>query len=1118
MSLIRSIKQLLAISVASVALVGTGFAEPAQPQSGPQSLEKGFQDPPASARPRVWWHWMNGNVTLDGIEKDIDWLSRIGIGGLQNFDANLETPQIVSKRLIYMQPDWKDAFRRAVRLADQKGLEFAIAASPGWSETGGPWVPPQDGIKKLVWGETVLAGGKRFSGKLPALPGVTGPFQTIKFAELFVDPKAPAPKIPEAGGEIAVLAYPIAEGSIAPIEVTTANGGPKSPTALSDDDLETSVDIALPQPSEASHIGLRFAKPVTVKSARLFIKNARAPFGPPRFKATLQAQQGGNWISVGEFPLTDVPTTISFAEVTAARFRLAIAPSETAISAGGLGSVPGAVIYDLFPQSNPSTLAVGDFQLFPETRVGQAEVKAGFATVPNYHDIASTSDVPAPGPDTVIDLTNRVDANGNLHWAPPKGRNWRVIRFGWSLTGKTNHPATPEATGLEVDKYDPAAVRRYLETYLGMYRETVGPELFGSHGIRALLTDSIEVGAANWTPRLLDEFKARRGYDAGPWLPVLAGAVLGSPRRSDAFLYDYRRTLGELMAEAHYATVAQVAHENGLKVYGEALEDGRPVLGDDLAMRSKADVPMAALWTFNRGEQPRTGLLGDMKGAASVAHYYGQNLVAAESMTSAFSPWAFAPSDLKRIIDLEFAMGVNRPVIHTSVHQPEDQKLPGLSLAVFGQYFTRHETWAEMAKPWVDYISRTSFMLQQGKNRADVAIFYGEDTPVATLFSQGVPSGLPKGYAYDFINNDMLAGLKVTDAGELEAPGGVRYKAIALAGTSQHMTLGTLRRLKILADAKVRIIGPRPTGSPGLADDQAEFEALAKDVWSHPNVRPSTDIEGELARLGILPDFVPAGGDPDADVLFVHRELPEGDAYFLTNRQNRNVKLDARFRVTGKAAEFWDAITGRTEDASYRIEGEQTVVPIELAPEGSIFVLFRKAAPSSARDVKRAALRDAGAVTAPWQVSFQSGRGAPPKAIFPALAPLETNTDPGIRYFSGVATYKTEIRLPASIKPSSRLWLDLGKVGDVAEVLINGRPVGTVWFSPNRLNVGSYLKPGKNQIEIRVANLWVNRLIGDQQPGAAKVTWTAVPTYKADAPLRPSGLIGPVRLLEETPH
>lgn len=390
--------------------------------------------------------------------------------------------------------------------------------------------------------------------------------------------------------------------------------------------------------------------------------------------------------------------------------------------------------------------------------------------------------------------------------------------------------------------------------------------------------------------------------------------------------------MADLLADAHYATVAKVAHENGLKVYGEALEDGRPVLGDDLAMRHNADVPMAALWTWNRDAKPRPTLLGDMKGAASVAHIYGQNIVAAESMTSVSSPWAFAPSDLKRIIDLEFASGINRPVVHTSVHQPVDDKVPGLSLMIFGQYFNRHESWAEMAKPWVDYMSRTSFMLQQGHDHADIAWFYGEHAPITALFVNGEPAGLPKGYGYDFVNADILTIVLKVEDGQLVAPGGARYCALYLGGSSRVMTLPTLRR------------------------------------------------------------------------------------------------------------------------------------------------------------------------------------GAPPSLSMQQLSPLNEAKQEGARYFSGVTIYSSRFTLPKEAKRGQLLWLDLGKVGDLAEVRVNGKLAGTSWFAPYRLDIGRFVKPGSNRLEVKVANLWVNRLIGDKQPGAKPITFTAAPTYRPDAPLRPSGLIGPVTL------
>jgi hypothetical protein len=543
------------------------------------------------------------------------------------------------------------------------------------------------------------------------------------------------------------------------------------------------------------------------------------------------------------------------------------------------------------------------------------------------------------------------------------------------------------------------------------------------------------------------------------------------------------------------------------------------VLGDDMTLRRYTDIPMAALWTYPADKGPNQAHIGDMRGAASVAHVYGQNLVAAESMTAAWSPWAFAPHDLKKFIDLEFVSGVNRPVIHTSVHQPLD-KGPGLSLLIFGQYFNRLDTWAEMAKPWVDYMSRSAFMLQQGRNVADVAYFVGEEAPSGQLYGEGALAGLPKHYAYDMLDAGMLLGAIEAKGSEIATPGGARYRVLYLGGTSERMTVPVLRRLADLAAGGATIVGMRPTSSPSLADDPAEFKRLTDRLWGggattrvgRGRVVASRDVEAALRGLGVGPDFAYDKPAPDREVLFLHRKLADGDAYFVNSRSNRPQKIAARFRVTGKTPELWHAETGRSEAVSYRIENGETVVPLEMAPFDSAFVVFRKPAQAPAATVAKASWSPALKVDGPWEVSFQPGRGAPASTRLAALTPLNEHADPAIKYFSGVATYRTTFRLPGG-QAGRPLMLDLGKVGDIAEVLVNGKAVGTPWKAPFRVDVSKAVHPGANSLEVRVADLWVNRLIGDQQPGAQKITFTTLPTYKPDAPLRPAGLIGPVELL-----
>ncbi|HEX7873651.1 MAG TPA: glycosyl hydrolase [Sphingobium sp.] len=1120
--------------VAATALTAFPVVAPALADTPAPSanLEGQFRDPPNSARPRVWWHWMNGNISKDGIAKDMAWMKRVGIGGLQNFDANLSTPQVVDKRIVYMTPEWKDAFRFAATEAERQGLELAIAASPGWSETGGPWVPAEDGLKKLVWSETEVAGGKAFAGKLAAPPSVTGPFQTVAkeagIGSMMNPGEKPVPS-PTYYADVAVLAYPVDTAATLPIPKAVSQDGQMLDVGLlTDGDLSSAVEIRKGTSSAPATVSLDYGKPQTIRSASLFLPGSSMIFFGANVSPRLEASDDGKaWRKVVEVPAAMVPTTVSFAPVTARYFRIAIAPAKSDLAASYLSASSGidlAALADMGKaMASPANngLKIGDLRLSADARIDRYEAKAGNHIEQDYYSLSSNlPEVAGVAPGKMIDLTAKLRPDGTLDWTPPKGK-WRVLRLGYSLLGTENHPAPPEATGLEVDKFDGAAVRRYLDHYIGMYRDAAGKDMVGAKGVRAILTDSIEVGAANWTPRMIEQFKTLRGYDPLPWLPTLTGVVVGSRADSDRFLYDYRRTLADLMASQHYGTVAAVAHENGLKVYGEALEDHRPSLGDDMAMRRYTDVPMAAMWTYTTDKGPKLTYLADIKGAASVAHVYGQNLVAAESLTSSLSYWQHAPNSLKRVIDLEFVTGVNRPVIHTSVHQPVDDKVPGLSLFIFGQYFNRHESWAEMAKPWVDYISRNSLMLQQGRNVADVAYFYGEEAPLTGLYGDKVVGDAPRTSAYDFVNADIVADALKNDGAELVAPGGARYRLLYLGGSSDRMTLATLRRIAALAEGGATIVGKAPVGNPGLAGDAADYAALVKRLWSGAAETPvgkgrviaSTDVEAALRTIGSAPDFRFTGGTTGADIPFLHRKLADGDSYFLVNRKDAPEGVEAHFRVTGKAPELWHAETGTAEAVSYRIVNGETIVPLNLRGEESVHVVFRKAARADALAIKKLEPVSLGRIEGPWTVAFQPGRGAPPSATLDALKPLNENADPGIKYFSGMATYAHDFDAPKGWKTGQPLWIDLGEVRETAEVSVNGKVAGTAWHAPYRVDIGAVVKPGRNRIEVKVANLWVNRLIGDRQPGASKITWTALPAYRADAPLRPSGLIGPVELL-----
>ncbi len=1083
-------------------------------------LAANFATPPNSARPRVWWHWMNGNISQDGIGKDLAWMKRVGIGGVQCFDAARATPQVVAKRLPYMTPEWQQAFRFAVQNAHSLNLEFAVASSPGWSETGGPWVKPKDAMKKLVWSETIVAGGARVGQPLAQPPRTTGLFQDVR--TLWEGGETSSVETDDYYADVAVLAYPVAAQSVlAAPQAVTASGMPID-AALLDANPATGIPQPRAQGTEPANVRYSYQDPQTVRSATIFVENLSPLTAASSLNARLEASDDGSaWRQISQAPLKGVPSTLSFAPVTARHFRLLLQsvqqPIDPSFTSMAPGVDPSGVVGGLTGGGAKSTRLV-QFQLSPEAKVNGFETKAGFAIAEDYFvlDGAVGGDVPGVPLAQVIDLTARMTPDGRLDWTPPAGR-WKILRLGCSLTGRKNHPASAEATGLEVDKYDAAAVGAYLKTYFDTFANAIGTTSLSRAGLNAIVNDSTEVGPSNWTPRMLELFQRQRGYDLKSWLPALTGEIMVSRAKSDAFLYDFRRTLGELHASEHYGTVARFAHERGITVYGESLESVRVTLGDDLDMRSYADIPMGALWTYSAQAGPRPGLLADLRGAASIAHLTGKSLVSSETLTSIGHPWAHSPSDLQPMIDTAFLHGVTRPNIHTSAHQPTDQA-PGLTLGVFGQNFTRHESWAEMAGPWIDYIARNGYLLQQGRNVADVAYFYGEDKPLGTQATRAYFTDVPKRYAYDFVSAQAILNLLTVDKGDLVSRGGARYRLLYLSAATDHMTLALLRKLAALVEAGATILGNAPKFAIGLQSDEAQFAALVARLWKdgavtqvgRGRVIAGKSIEDALTQIGVAPD-VETPSRPDT-VGFVHRKLAQGDLYFVSNRTNQAQKLDAHFRVSGMAPEYWFADTGTSEPASYRREGAYTIVPLNLRPNQSLFVVFRKPAAAASGQFARQAPQQVGEVTGPWRVAFQPGRGAPAGASFDKLASLSQNADAGIKYFSGIATYTTEFDLPAAPARGARLILDLGKIGDVGDVRVNGRPAGAAWKAPYQVDIAPFVRAGRNTLEIRVANLWVNRLIGDAQPGAQKIGVAGIPTFTARAPLRPAGLIGPVTL------
>ena len=1094
---------LLAVAAACVCA-----ATRAQPSG---ALADAFQNPPDEAKPRVWWHWVDGDVSKEGVALDLAWLKEIGVGGVQHFDASVaglfgapRAPAATREdRLIYLSPEWRETFRFAVRRATELGLEFTIAASPGWSESGGPWVKPQQAMKKLVWSETLVEGGARFKGTLASPPRTTGPFQNIPFVQEFVRTEFSAP---EYYADAAVVAFPAGASAVsmrALHPTVTSSSGPLDPARLWDGDLAQAVPLRCDK-AATSWIRVSFSKPQTIRALTTLVRRP-APESP--FDV---ATGGAVWLEAegaqGFAKITDVPRdgaleqTVAFAPVTARVFRLMLArPANADVEA------PCHEIAELVLHTAP--------------RVLRFEDKAGFSAraIEPRDDTPSGELREAIDQNSVIDLADHLRADGTLDWTAPRGR-WVVLRLGYSLTGRTNHPASRAGTGLEVDKLNRGHVKAYLDAYLG----ALGPDLLGKKGVAYMLTDSYEAGAANWTDDILMQFRARRGYDPMPWLPVLTGRIVASADASDRFLHDFRATLADLLADAHYAQLSVSLHERGMGRYGESHEAGRVLIGDGMQMKKSADVPMGAIWTSPWGP-PRESFDADIRESASVAHLYGQNLVAAESFTAFDQPFGYSPEMLKPIADRALAMGLNRFVIHTSVHQPDSRSGPGVTLGPFGQWFTRHETWAPDAEPWISYLTRSAYLLQQGRFVADVAYLYGEDNNITNLFAVHPPA-IPAGYNFDYLNNDALLNVIEAKNGGLVTPSGMRYAVLALDPSTRRMSLAVLRKIRDLVEQGAAVVGARPERSTGLADDEAEFQAIVARLWGsaanapHSRIFADVDVAKALALLSVPPDCELGNAARD-ELRYVHRAIEDGDIYFIASASSAARRVEASFRVTGRAPELWRADSGAIAAAPYRVVADRTIVPLNLTPHDAVFVVFREPARATERVVPEPIVAKIAEVQGPWRLQFPPDRGAPAELQLNALSSWTDLPEPGVRYFSGTATYTTTVQVNATwLQRRARIQIDLGTVKNLAEVTVNERSIGVLWKAPFVADITEALHAGANRLTIRVTNLWPNRLIGDRQPGARPIASTTYNPYEATSPLLPSGLLGPVTLSRVTTH
>jgi len=1086
-------------------------------QSTSDALEQGFRDPPDLAKPLTWWHWTGGNITKEGITKDLEWMKRVGIAGVQLADVSFGWGQTVEKKIEFGSPDWLDAVRHAASESQRLGLEMAIFSSPGWSETGGPWVKPEQAMKKLVWSETIVGGPRKFSSKLPQPPSNNGPIRNM-----WRGGRAGTQPDPTYYGDSAVVAYrtPAEEANMADLNPkVTTNAGDIDAVALLDNDLNSSVTIKAPQGSGPAWVQFEFAQPFHARAITISGRSG-IPVG-----RVLASEDGMSFRTLVTLPGAQLyrqgqVRTFAFSETTARFYRIEL-----------IGAPLGpAATMSQTPSKPAGQYVLREAILHCGARIHRWEEKAGFSFLFEY-DSVPTPDVPAETAiqcRDVINLTSKVTPDGSLEWDIPAGR-WTILRMGYSLTGAKNRPATPAGTGYEVDKLSRKHIEAYYHGYFDPIAKSLGP-LFGK-SLQYVLIDSWEAGMQNWTDEMLNEFRNRRGYDMIPYLPALAGCVVESAEVSDRFLWDFRRTLADMFADYHYGALAELLKERGVGTYAEAAGVSLEIPEDTLLNKSKVDIPMGEFWV--RALHPELMYYQDVRGAASAAHVYGKPLVAAESFTGGGYE---APYTLKKVVDYWFAQGVNRIVFHTSAHQPLDTK-PGNTMV--GTHINRNITWAEQAESFMTYLARNSFLLQQGLFVADVAYLLNEGAPsTMPIWGAGLKPEPPEGYDYDYVNTDVLLNrMSVSTDGRLVLPDGMSYRVLVLPEIDR-MTVPVLRKIRELVNGGATVLGPRPVKSPsliGYPDSDSEVQALANELWGDlDGISRMKHIYGKgmvvcglpisevLASLSV-PKDVEYSKPLDANLSWLHRRAGDTDIYYIANLTDHPQKIDVRFRVSGKEAELWHPDTGEIEPPEYSIADGRTTVPLHLTERQSVFVVFRRAASSLSRVLPPSRRTILTTISGPWDVSFSPNLGASEKILFDKLESWTVNADEGVKYFSGTATYTKTIQAPQSwFQAGAKILLDLGMVMDIAEVSVNGASLGTLWKVSYQVDVTNALKPGENQLEIKVTNEWTNRLIGDRAfPPDKKVFAAGGPMiggFGGSPPLAESGLLGPITVVLIAAH
>lgn len=1045
-----------------------------------KDIQSGFVNPTEDNNLWCYWYWINDDISKDGITKDLEAMKKAGIGGALIGNIN---PARKDGKVPMLSEEWWSHMLHAVVEGKRIGVDIGVFNCPGWSQSGGPWVDSEKAMRYLTFSETKVEGGKLLNINLKQPEKNFQDTHTLAFKSTIAE-KRSTQYIPTK-----------VKANWKDVDVRELTDGVL--------DSETSFELKGKAPLEitfdlAENIEAQSISVVPSQAFKCSIELFAIIDGKETLVKKFNFDRFRMAANIG--PIKKGAYALAFPKVKTDKFKLICTNFQKFRKGGGFG----------FAEITISEAPV--LEKYIEKQLGKMHPtpKPNWDTYIFNQQKELTANEPRLATNEILDISDKVDANGNLNWKAPEGE-WTIMRIGMSPTGTKNAPAAPQGVGYEIDKMNGELVKYHFDNFVGELLKRIPEE--SKSAFKYVVADSYEMGSQNWTDNYEVKFQEKYGYNPIKYLPVLSGRIVGSIEESERFLWDLRRTIADDIAYEYVGALRKASNKHNLKTWLENYGHwGFP--GEFMMYGGQSDLIAGEFWN--------EGTLGNIecKASSSTAHTYGKRITSAEAFTSSRKMYLRHPEKLKKRGDWALTEGINHFVLHLYIQQPDDNRKPGMN-AWFGTEFNRHNTWFSQADTYFDYLRRCQHLLQQGKYVADVCYFIGEDAPIMT--GGRVPE-IPKGYSYDYINAEVILNRLTVKDGRFVLPDGMSYKVMVLP-PFKTMRPELLTKLEQLVSKGGTILGQKPEKSPSLENFpicDTQVKDLANKMWNENYVdgkMKATYGKGKIwdgyelsevfADLNLTKDLEV---DANAPILWTHRKTSEIDIYFLSNQSDNKLNIAPVFRTDKNLRpQLWNAVSGEIRDLpEYEITLTGIKVPLHFEGAQSWFVVFSKEAKtneiSNFPEYKSLVTLDQN-----FKVDFLNKEIGPKETIeFSKLQDWSISDNEQIKFYSGTATYTKTFTID-QLPKNQEMYLNLGKVSVMAKVKLNDKYLGGVWMSPYRLNISEAIQAGENKLEIEVVNLWRNQLIRDKsRKEDEKYTWLVTDDITPKSKLQPSGLLGPV--------